>query len=215
MLGSDTPWCIRLARTIHLCSSHYTLPGGSVGQKHVDLLVDEVNYLATGNYPSERVLVCGSVIYSMINQWRRVLIFVACLRDELLFGNKVILIYCFRRQRDVIGPFGKLGFVHQVRMLLFKCSLGWSFRGNWRLQFAGLLKELGVLFFGCAAFKAPWSMYTCISFDFPLWYVASVWRLGDYWLPRAAICSSDLGWCWLQWLWCLSLAGCFVVIWCS
>ena len=29
---------------------------------YVDLLVDEFNYLATGNYPSEHVLVCGSVI---------------------------------------------------------------------------------------------------------------------------------------------------------
>ena len=58
----DTPWCIRWARIIQLSGSHYTLPGGSVGWKYVDLLTDEVNHLAVGNYPSERVLVCGSVI---------------------------------------------------------------------------------------------------------------------------------------------------------
>ena len=29
--------------------------------------------------------------------------FVACLSDELLFVNKVILIYCVRRQGDVIS----------------------------------------------------------------------------------------------------------------
>ena len=60
--GRDTPWCIRWARIIQLSGNHYTLPGGSVGRRYVDLLVDEVNYLATVNYPSERVLVCGSVI---------------------------------------------------------------------------------------------------------------------------------------------------------
>ena len=60
--GQDTPWCIRWARIIQHSGSHYTLPGGSVGQRYVDLLVNEVNYLVTGNYLSERVLVCGSVI---------------------------------------------------------------------------------------------------------------------------------------------------------
>ena len=58
----DTPWCIRWAHIIQLSGSHYTLPGGSVGQKYVDILVDEVNHLAAGNYPSKCVLVCGSVI---------------------------------------------------------------------------------------------------------------------------------------------------------
>ena len=58
----DTPWCIRWARIIQLSGSHYTLPGGLVGRRYVDTLVDEVNHLAAGNYPSERVLVCGSVI---------------------------------------------------------------------------------------------------------------------------------------------------------
>ena len=60
--GRDTPRFIRWACIIQLSVSHYTLPGCSVGRRYVDLLVDEVNYLATGNYPSERVLVCGSVI---------------------------------------------------------------------------------------------------------------------------------------------------------
>ena len=58
----DTPWCIRWAHIIQLSASHYTLPGGSVGRRYVDLLVDEVNHLAAGNHPSERVLVYGSVI---------------------------------------------------------------------------------------------------------------------------------------------------------
>ena len=58
----DTPWCIKWARIIQHSGSHYTLPGGSVGRRYVDLLVDEVNYFATGNCPSECILVCGSVI---------------------------------------------------------------------------------------------------------------------------------------------------------
>ena len=33
-----------------------------VVQLYVDILVDDVNHLAAGNYPSECVLVCGSVI---------------------------------------------------------------------------------------------------------------------------------------------------------
>ena len=58
----DTPWCIRQARIIQLSGSHYTLSGGSVGRRYLDTLIDEANHLAAGNYPSERVLVCGSVI---------------------------------------------------------------------------------------------------------------------------------------------------------
>ena len=58
----DTPWCIRWARIIQISGSHYTLPGGSVGRRYVVTLVDEVNHLAAGNYPSECVLVCSSVI---------------------------------------------------------------------------------------------------------------------------------------------------------
>ena len=40
----DTPWCIRWAHIIQLSGSHYTLPGGSVGRRYVDLLADEVNH---------------------------------------------------------------------------------------------------------------------------------------------------------------------------
>ena len=50
------------AYIIQLSGSLYTLPGGSVGWRYVDTLVDDVNHLAAGNYPSEHVLMCGAVI---------------------------------------------------------------------------------------------------------------------------------------------------------
>ena len=46
----------------HYRGSYYTLPNSSVGSRYVDRLVDKVNHLAAGNYPSECVLMCGSVI---------------------------------------------------------------------------------------------------------------------------------------------------------
>ena len=36
---------------------HYSLPGGSIGKKYIDLLCDELQYLSLGTYHSERVIV--------------------------------------------------------------------------------------------------------------------------------------------------------------
>ena len=42
--------------------NHYIIPGGPTGRRYVDLLTEEVQHLAVGNFPSERVLVFSSVM---------------------------------------------------------------------------------------------------------------------------------------------------------
>ena len=86
--------------------------------------------MATGNYPSEHVLVCGSVILQRDKSVKKGADIRRLLQRQITLWQQVILIYCFRRQRDVIGPFSELGIVHQVRNLLFEYSPCWSFRGN-------------------------------------------------------------------------------------
>ena len=44
-------------------------------------------------------------------------------------------------------PYSELRNMYQIMMQLLGFSLGWSYRENGRLQFAGLLKELGALFY--------------------------------------------------------------------
>ena len=56
------PWFGRWETISQHRGPHYSLPGGSVGRKYVDALTDEVSHLASGNYPSERLIVFSSVI---------------------------------------------------------------------------------------------------------------------------------------------------------
>ena len=58
----DTPWCKRWEKIIQLSGRHYNLPGGSIGRKYVDLITEEMQYLTSGISPSERLIVCSSVI---------------------------------------------------------------------------------------------------------------------------------------------------------
>jgi len=46
---------------------HYSLPGGSIGKKYIDLLCDELQYLSLGTYRSEHLIVFCSVML----QWDR------------------------------------------------------------------------------------------------------------------------------------------------
>ena len=45
-----------------LWKSLYILPGGAIGRRYVNILTDEINYLVSATYPSERVLVFSLVI---------------------------------------------------------------------------------------------------------------------------------------------------------
>ena len=43
-------------------SKHYSLPGGLIGKKYIDILSEELHYLSAGAFPSERVIVFCSVM---------------------------------------------------------------------------------------------------------------------------------------------------------
>jgi len=60
--GSESTWCSWWKQVIYHSGNHYVLPGRSTGRQYVDVLANEVNYLACGTYPSERILVFSSVI---------------------------------------------------------------------------------------------------------------------------------------------------------
>ena len=55
-------WCSRQVRIIQHSNKQYVLPGGSISRKYVDLLAEEVQQLADGNFPSKRVIVFSSVM---------------------------------------------------------------------------------------------------------------------------------------------------------
>ena len=61
-VGQDSDWRSRWRQVVYHSGNHYILPGGSIGRQYVDILAEEVTYLAGGHYPSERVLVFSSVI---------------------------------------------------------------------------------------------------------------------------------------------------------
>jgi len=60
--GSESTWYSWWKQVIYYSGNHYVLQGGSTGRQYVDVLANEVNYLACGTYPSERILVFSSVI---------------------------------------------------------------------------------------------------------------------------------------------------------
>ena len=55
-------WHERWQTVIQHHGNHYSLPGGSVGKTYVDVLTDEVLHMATGNFPSERLIVFSSLV---------------------------------------------------------------------------------------------------------------------------------------------------------
>ena len=58
----DSAWCRRWSVVIQHLGQHYSLPGGSIGKRYIDLLCDELHHLSLGNYHSERVIVFCSVM---------------------------------------------------------------------------------------------------------------------------------------------------------
>ena len=55
-------WTRRWSAITRLKGRLYHVPGGAVGRRYVDLLSVEVAHLATGNFPSERLMVFSAVI---------------------------------------------------------------------------------------------------------------------------------------------------------
>jgi len=58
----DYVWCQRWSVIIQHMGQHYSLPGGSIGKKYIDLLSDELQYLSLCTYYSECLIVFCSVI---------------------------------------------------------------------------------------------------------------------------------------------------------
>ena len=74
----DDPWCKLWLRYIAVKNCHYELPNGSVERNFVNLLSSEVNLLAQGYTQSVKVLCLYLQCCSMIQWFKRVLIFIAC-----------------------------------------------------------------------------------------------------------------------------------------
>ena len=53
----DSAWCQRWSVIVQHMGQHYSLPGGSIGKKYIDLLCEELQYLSLGTYHSEQVIV--------------------------------------------------------------------------------------------------------------------------------------------------------------
>ena len=61
----DSAWCQRWSVIVQHVGQHYSLPGGSIGKKYIDLLCEELQYLSLGTYHSERVIVfCAMMLQS-------------------------------------------------------------------------------------------------------------------------------------------------------
>jgi len=58
----SSQWCQQWSAVIQHQGRHYSLPGGSIGKKYIDLLNEELNYSSAGAFPSERVIVYCSVM---------------------------------------------------------------------------------------------------------------------------------------------------------
>jgi len=48
---SNTPWHQQLKSIVYHSGNHYVLPGGRTGRRF-DLLMEEIQHLAVGNFPS-------------------------------------------------------------------------------------------------------------------------------------------------------------------
>ena len=105
---SNTDWHRRWRSVVHHSGNLYVLPGGPVGRRYVDLLTEEVQHLAVGNFPSERVLVFSSVMlhvteWCSVTEWcLKVLTFDDSWIGVLVSGVLDILIFWFRKPIVVI-----------------------------------------------------------------------------------------------------------------
>jgi len=64
-------WCQRWSDVAQHLGWHYSLPGGSIGKKYIDLLNDELLHLVSGNYSSERVILFCSVMLQQDHNVRK------------------------------------------------------------------------------------------------------------------------------------------------
>ena len=58
----DSVWCQRWSIIVQCMGQHYSLPGGSIGRRYIDLLCAELQHLSLGTYHSEGVIVFCSVM---------------------------------------------------------------------------------------------------------------------------------------------------------
>ena len=58
----DSAWCQCWSVIVHHLGQHYSLPGGSIGKRYIDLLCVELQHLSMGTYHSECVIVFCSVM---------------------------------------------------------------------------------------------------------------------------------------------------------
>ena len=58
----NSQWCQRWSHVIQHQGKHYSLPGGSIGKKYIDILNEKLHHLSAGAFLSERVIVFCSVI---------------------------------------------------------------------------------------------------------------------------------------------------------
>ena len=58
----DNVWYSRWKTVTQLSGNHYFLPKGQCGRRYIAIMTEEINLLSRGTYPSERVIVFGSVI---------------------------------------------------------------------------------------------------------------------------------------------------------
>ena len=65
---SHSDWHQHWKSVVHHSGNHYVLPGGPTGRRYVDLLTEEAQHLAVGNFPSERVLVFSCVMLQMVRK---------------------------------------------------------------------------------------------------------------------------------------------------
>ena len=59
---NSSTWSKHWATVIHHGGRHYSLPGGSVGRKYIDLLNQELQYFVSGSYSAERFIVFSSLM---------------------------------------------------------------------------------------------------------------------------------------------------------
>ena len=78
----DSAWCQHWSVIVQHMGHHYSLPGGSIGKKYIDLLCEELQYLSLCTYHSERVIVfCAMMLQRDRLVCKGCDIFVVCWRD--------------------------------------------------------------------------------------------------------------------------------------
>ena len=55
-------WGERWLRLLKLSRRLYSIPGGAIGRKYVNLLAEEVMHVVVGNYPSDRLIVFSAMM---------------------------------------------------------------------------------------------------------------------------------------------------------